>query len=441
MSIISFIKSKFGLNHSSEKPMAVEQRIIPNYEHVASGENAVPEEVADSSSIPENEKQYYRPDEYYTTKVFGRPVITFDERKKTCIPSQGGLYVAEILLLDYCNKGRYPPSVKSGYPGFWWFQYGIRDVGGALRSLEKRNYISMNPVSQKYVLTESGKSELIDNEYVPYMHRRTALDITVWDLNLQLGTGDKSKYLDIIFSNYENFDKSFLSQAKSYDVEYPYIEISTSGDENVCPMCRQFNRKLFRAPDVPPLPLHPFCGCGYMYRETAGKRKIYNPSDFVLPDPCTKEFCDISSKIDAEKDIYKRIELCEIGLKLLKEFLSPYVSTGWEPPEVLPCAYGLIFDYQSLGDWDNAERVITACIDAGAYSQKDGEEESKWNECVKDAAQALIAFLIDNPGALQRNVYRKLCPPCDREALKWVLAKSLQIRKEKFDKTYKLFVK
>ena len=142
----------------------------------------------------------------------------------------------------------------------------------------------------------------------------------------------------------------------------------------------------------------------------------------------------------SKKDIYKRIELCEIGLKLLKEFLSPYVSTGWEPPEVLPCAYGLIFDYQSLGDWDNARRVILACVDAGAYSPEDGEEELKRNECVKIAAQTLVSYLTDNPGELQRNIYRKLCPPCDREALKWVLAKSLLIRKEKADKTNRLYV-
>lgn len=214
----------------------------------------------------------------------------------------------------------------------------------------------------------------------------------------------------------------------TFELEIPFIKIITSGDDRVCPMCRQFDGKLFHASDVPPLPLHPFCGCAYQYLETSGKRKINNTSDFVLPAPCTKEFCEISEKIHAEKDIYKRIELGEAALKLLKEFLSPYVSAGFDLPEYLPCPYYLITDYRALGEWDNARRVIETCIDAGYYVQEECEEALQWNEYVKEATQALIAFLTDNSGTLQRNIYRKLCPPCDREALKWVLAKSLLIR-------------
>ena len=95
--------------------------------------------------MPEEEKKFYQPDAYYTDVVaegtaFERKVITFEDRKKTAIPSQRGLYPAEILLLEYCSKGTYP-GPKNGYPGFWWFAYGIRDVGAALRTLEERGYI------------------------------------------------------------------------------------------------------------------------------------------------------------------------------------------------------------------------------------------------------------------------------------------------------------
>ncbi len=97
-------------------------------------------------SIPESEKKFYQPDSYYTDVVaegtaFERRVITFEERKKTAIPSKRGLYPAEILLLEYCSKGTYP-GPQNGYPGFWWFAYGIRDVGAALKSLEDRGYLS-----------------------------------------------------------------------------------------------------------------------------------------------------------------------------------------------------------------------------------------------------------------------------------------------------------
>lgn len=102
------------------------------------------------TSVPESEKKFYQPDSYYTDVVaegtaFERRVITFEERKKTAIPSKRGLYPAEILLLEYCSKGTYP-GPKNGYPGFWWFSYGIRDVGAALKSLEDRGYIAWGSV-------------------------------------------------------------------------------------------------------------------------------------------------------------------------------------------------------------------------------------------------------------------------------------------------------
>ena len=50
-----------------------------------------------------------------------RKVITFEERKKTSYPSRHGLYVAEILLLEFCGLGKYPKP-NGRYPGLWWFE-------------------------------------------------------------------------------------------------------------------------------------------------------------------------------------------------------------------------------------------------------------------------------------------------------------------------------
>lgn len=214
---------------------------------------------ADSKSIDGAERHCYKPDEYYTNESYpghemSQKVITFQERKKTCIPSERGLYVAEILLLEYCRKGKYP-NPKYGYPGFWWFEYGIRDVGHALKSLEQRGFIQMTsarnsldsltvtqlknllrsvhvPVSGKksaliervkervpddilthssidckYQLTELGEQELQDNAYVPYMHScpyKTTDDgprnqiFNVWRINQLLGQGDKSDWKKVV---------------------------------------------------------------------------------------------------------------------------------------------------------------------------------------------------------------------------------------------------
>ena len=210
-------------------------------------------------AVPETDKQYYQHDSYYTDVAFsGTPfekkVISFEDRKRTAIPSRTGLYPAEILLLEYCSYGTYP-NPKNGYPGFWWFEYGIRDVGAALKSLESRGYITFATAKEslnsftipqlkellaskdlstsgkkadlimrvadafseaellttgiqiKYMLTEFGQLELTENEYVPYMHKAHnkttenacfGMTFNVWSINTLLGTGDKSKWKTVV---------------------------------------------------------------------------------------------------------------------------------------------------------------------------------------------------------------------------------------------------
>lgn len=226
--------------------------------------------------IPESEKKYYQPDEYYTDFIpiaavgsdgnyAKMKVVTFEERKKTSTPSKNGLYVAEILLLEYCSYGTYPHP-KNGYPGFWWFEYGIRNIGAKLQSLEDRGFIRMSSPKEsvqrltvpqlkqilvvlgfptngkkdeliqrlldnvsdaglapyiserKYILTEIGKVELLENEYVPYMHKcsEKTIDIgafgpvfNVWEVNRRLGKG--KNWRDIVSEIKRERDK-FLNR-------------------------------------------------------------------------------------------------------------------------------------------------------------------------------------------------------------------------------------
>lgn len=180
-------------------------------------------------------------------------VVTFEERKKTCIPSNRGLYVAEILLLYYCSEGKYPNPAR-GYPQFWWYEYGIQDVDAMLQSLETRGFLCVGAakdslaglkvdqlkeilrkhglhvsgkkaelvariqenvseedlvsdgVAYKYALTEMGKQELEENAYVPYMHKNSLTagetGYNVWAVNKLLGTGDKSDWKEKIEQAY-----------------------------------------------------------------------------------------------------------------------------------------------------------------------------------------------------------------------------------------------
>lgn len=169
--------------------------------------------------IPEYEKPFYREDSYYTNcsypgTEFERRVITFEERKKMSYPSRNGLYVAEILLLEYCSYGTYP-NPKNGYPGFWWFSYGMRNIGFYLQSLADRGFIEFNEARQKYYLTALGESELGENFYIPYMHKhkkKTTEDTTfgpefnVWSINRIL-KGDAKDWKSIVAEEERKLDE------------------------------------------------------------------------------------------------------------------------------------------------------------------------------------------------------------------------------------------
>lgn len=198
--------------------------------------------------IPDAEKRYYRPTDYYTDASYPgtfaeRRVITFSERAKISYPSRNGLYVPEILLLQYCSYGTYPHP-RNGYPGFWWFEYGIKNVGAYLDSLSTRGYLEYRSAEEtlptmtipelkglalsygltvkgkkaeiisaivsgisheeleaaitdrKYCLTQKGQKELTDNAYVPLMHsapdktkegNQFGEEFNVWSINRILG--------------------------------------------------------------------------------------------------------------------------------------------------------------------------------------------------------------------------------------------------------------
>ena len=237
-----------------------------------------------NTAVSEGEKEYYQPAPYYTDVVaegtpFERTVITFEDRKKTAIPSNGGLYPAEILLLEYCSKGSYPKP-KNGYPGFWWFTYGIRNVDTALQSLENRGYIVFGSaadslksltvqqlkdilvtkrqpttgkkadlvmriaetisesdllaagIQPKYVLTEIGHQELEENAYVPYMHNapnktteddRFGMVFNVWSINKLLGTGDKSNWRAVVDEQERKIKTETVSNNDSFMAELKKI--------------------------------------------------------------------------------------------------------------------------------------------------------------------------------------------------------------------------
>lgn len=223
-----------------------------------------------------------------------------------------------------------------------------------------------------------------------------------------------------------------------------YIELSTAGDDGVCPMCAQFEGKIFLASDAPKLPLCPSCSCAYKYyfKEDLPENTVLSyKKDFILPADCTSQFYKHQQKIYEENDINKQIRLCEKDLKLPDEFMAPYLLGNFPAPAELACRDLLPELYMLLGKWDKAKHTIKRCIDAHAYVPEDGSHELAYLESYQKVATSLLNYIIETPGCLQRNIYKKLpYEGMERKQLKHFLRYSPIIQKEKCGSTNKLTI-
>nr|DAL47234.1 MAG TPA_asm: hypothetical protein [Caudoviricetes sp.] len=177
----------------------------------------------DEPPIPEEDKKFYENPEYYSAFVPSfsfkakngmLPVQSFAERKKTSYPSPRGLYIGEIALIHYCSFGDYP-NPKHKYPGFWWFEYGMKNVNFYLESLEERGFIQMQE-NGKYKPTELGNQEVTDNYYVVYMRNAPGMtvdnleasdDFSVWGINRRLAGGDPRNWEDVVNQIWSEIDE------------------------------------------------------------------------------------------------------------------------------------------------------------------------------------------------------------------------------------------
>lgn len=160
----------------------------------------------------------------------------------------------------------------------------------------------------------------------------------------------------------------------------------------------------------------------------------------MLPARCVSRLAKIQQTVYEEKDIKKQLHLCEEGLKLLPEFMEPYLKGSFPAPEDLACRDLTPELYMRLGDWANALRVIQICMAANAYYPESGEAELIHLRQYSEAATSALAYIAEHPGTLQRDIYKRLCPPFGREELKHFTRYSLQIRKEPYKNTNRLYI-
>lgn len=160
--------------------------------------------------------------------------------------SESGLFPHEILALSCCLK--YPIGT-SKYQSFWWYRYGVLNVGSLLESLYERGYICLADTAtmlnlksvddlksilkvkkQKtsgkktelvtrvyenytekeindafpdkyYMLTPKGEKELKTNHYVIEFHKKPVDRVSLWDAN-RLYYENQGKPFDVLIAEY-----------------------------------------------------------------------------------------------------------------------------------------------------------------------------------------------------------------------------------------------
>ncbi len=239
------------------------------------------------------------------------------------------------------------------------------------------------------------------------------------------------------------YDTTSLSQQSEHRTKTKYLQLLTAGDERVCPMCAQFDEKIFLESDAPKLPFCPSCRCAYIIHldeeDLPLGATISKKSDFVLPAKCISSIHKNERGAYEETDINARIRFCENQGRKLKEFMEPYISAGFSIDEL---AYrDLLPDlYMQLGEWEKAEKVISRCIGAGAYYPENGAEQLAAFEMYQKVVTETLAYISTHPGCLQSSIYKKMgYNGEERELLKGFLQNSQLISKVRYNKTYRLY--
>ena len=120
-------------------------------------------------------------------------------------------------------------------------------------------------------------------------------------------------------------------------------------------------------------------------------------------------FYKLSERITRGKEVLPKIEACENSYRILKPVIKIFSEDPAGLPPLISCRdYGPHL-YQKLGNWEDAERAIWICMDAGAYeSPDDGENAIEYLMIYKKVAETAMNFIRENPAFLQKNIYTAL---------------------------------
>ena len=154
--------------------------------------------------------------------IFGSSEIVAPEEPRTAAQQ---LSYKEVLLLEYCNKGKYPTSDQV-YPKFWLSDYGIANVSKMLSSLENRGYIEM--ANGKYSLTATGIEEVNARPYVLFMHQnKVIMPFSIPELERRIKGNSRSNFRDVIWIEYQ---QQHMQHAREGNNSFMFIDNFNMGN-------------------------------------------------------------------------------------------------------------------------------------------------------------------------------------------------------------------
>lgn len=133
------------------------------------------------------------------------------------LTDEKGLKPTEILMLTYLEK------YSSGKPiaKFWHYDYGVDDVWSIIKKLESMGF------AENGKLTEKGKAEIKDNEYVYFWHRKSFAKyaFTLPEFCRAVNARRDMPYRDLIWGRLNEIHlASFTSPQKCRELRYIMYE-------------------------------------------------------------------------------------------------------------------------------------------------------------------------------------------------------------------------
>lgn len=153
-------------------------------------------------------------------------------------------------------------------------------------------------------------------------------------------------------------------------------------------------------------------------------------------------FYSTCDKLSAPAPAKIKLSYCLEQLALLSDTVIAFLEEDGSLPPVIACRDTAPEMCMRLGEWEKAKNIVKFCISCNAFypDAKIGENELIYIETFQETATVALTFIQNNPGFLQKKLYKALEGQTDHDCLKHFLRCSEQIIKVKDGSTNKLYI-